>query len=240
MSHHKVYSYGPVFRAEKHNTTHHLAEFWMLELEMSFVDRLDDVMLVVEKFLKDLIYFFLNSSLPQEILKNVHNRDSSYMDHLDDLLFVYKEPFGRISYDNACKILENDSPSFKISNPEEKFVVEKVFNRRPTFFFNYPIQQKPFYMKLNDDNKTVSGFDLVIPGVGELAGGSIREYRKKNLEMQIERLNLSIESYKWYVDMCKFGIPRGGFGIGMERLLQYLSKTSNIRENVISPRFKHT
>lgn len=239
ISHQKIYSYGPVFRAEKHNTTHHLAEFWMLEIEISFIDRLSEMMLIAEKFFKDAIYFFLNSPFPQEILRSIHSHaPSHYMDHLEKLQINQKEPFGRISHDDSCKITKNNS--LKISSPEEKFIVEKVFDSRPTFFFDYPAQQKPFYMKLNDDFETVSGFDLIFPDAGEIAGGSMRENRRDILEKRIEKSSLSLDSYRWYIDLCNFGIPRGGFGVGMERLLQYLARTPNIRDGVMIPRFRNT
>lgn len=234
-----IYTFGPTFRAENSNTVKHAAEFWMIEPEMCFAD-LNDCMDVEEAMVKYAIKYVLDNA-PEEM---------EFFDKfiarglLDKLKTTLEEPFGRITYTDAIKELEknNDNFEYKVSwgidiqTEHERYLSEKVFGK-PVFVTDYPKDIKAFYMKQNDDGKTVAAVDLLVPGIGELIGGSQREEDIGKLKQRMKELNLDEKDYWWYLDLRRFGsVPHSGFGIGFERMMMYTTGMQNIRDVIPYPR----
>ena len=235
----KVYTFGPTFRAERSYTQRHAAEFWMIEPEMAFTD-LNGNMDVIEAAIKYVIQYVMDTC-PQDMAFCNQFVDKGLIDRLQHVL---SSDFVRVSYTDAVAILEqhNDEFEYKVSwgcdlqTEHEKFLTEKHFGK-PVFVTDYPKEIKAFYMRLNDDGKTVAAEDLLVPGIGELVGGSQREERYDILVRRIHELGLNEEDYWWYLDLRRFGGNiHSGFGIGFERLVMYLTGISNIRDVLPFPR----
>ncbi|MBM6952933.1 asparagine--tRNA ligase [Enorma phocaeensis] len=237
-----VYTFGPTFRAENSNTTRHAAEFWMIEPEIAFAD-LDDDMDLAEDMLKYVIRTVMDKC-PDEL--NMLNRfvDKGLLERLEH---VASSDFARVTYTDAIKILEDavdaghhfDYPvswGIDLQTEHERFLTEEHF-RRPTFVTDYPVDIKAFYMRLNDDGRTVAAADCLVPGIGEIVGGSQREERLDVLERRISELGMDPEQYKYYCDLRRFGTCKhAGFGLGFERLVMYLTGVGNIRDVLPHPR----
>jgi asparaginyl-tRNA synthetase len=235
----KVYTFGPTFRAENSNTSRHLAEFWMVEPEIAFCD-LAESMNLAESFLKYLIQHILDHNAEDlHLFANFIDKEL-----LNKLEAVLKSSFSRITYTEAISILEKSAKAFKfpvqwgtdLQAEHERYLSEEVF-ANPVFVTDYPKEIKPFYMRLNDDKKTVAAMDLLLPGIGEIIGGSQREERYDLLVSRIKELNLKQDDYNWYLDLRSFGtVPHSGFGLGFERLLQFITSMNNIRDVIPFPR----
>ena len=234
-----VYTFGPTFRAENSNTTRHAAEFWMLEPEMAFAD-LDDDMDLAEDMLKYVINYVMENA-PEEM-----NFFNSFVDKglIDRLTNVATSEFARITYTDAIEILKkhNDKFEFKVSwgidlqTEHERYLTEKVY-KRPVFVTDYPKDIKAFYMKQNPDGKTVAAVDCLVPGIGEIIGGSQREDDYEKLATRMEELGMKTEDYGFYMDLRKYGSTRhAGFGLGFERCIMYLTGMGNIRDVIPFPR----
>ncbi len=239
MAFRDIYTFGPTFRAENSNTTRHAAEFWMIEPEMAFAD-LEDNMQVAEEMLKYVIRYVL------EHAKEEMNFFNSFVDKglLERLNHVLNSEFAHVTYTEAVKLLEKNNEHFdyKVSwgcdlqTEHERYLTEQVF-RCPVFVTDYPKEIKAFYMKLNDDNKTVAAMDCLVPGIGEIIGGSQREDNLEKLTARMDELSLHKEDYSFYLDLRKYGSARhSGFGLGFERCIMYLTGMSNIRDVVPFPR----
>ncbi len=239
MAFRKIYTFGPTFRAENSNTTRHAAEFWMIEPEMAFADLQDD-MDTAEAMLKYVIGYVLEHA-PAEM--DFLNR---FVDHglLERLEHVRTSDFGRISYTEAIKLLEphNDRFAYKVfwgcdlQTEHERFLTEEIF-KRPVFVTDYPKEIKAFYMKLNPDGKTVAAMDCLVPGIGEIIGGSQREDDYDKLLSRIRENGMREEDYGFYLDLRKYGTARhAGFGLGFERCVMYLTGVGNIRDAIPFPR----
>lgn len=235
----KVYTFGPTFRAENSNTTRHASEFWMMEPEVAFADLAAD-MALAEKMLKYLIAYILKE-LPEEMEFFNKFIDPGLSDRLQNIL---NSDFGRLTYTEAIEILKKTGEKFAypvewgidLQTEHERYLTDQVY-KKPVFVTDYPKDIKAFYMRLNDDGKTVAATDLLVPGVGEIIGGSQREERLEKLEARMEALGLKKEDYAWYLDLRKYGsVPHAGFGLGFERLIMYLSGMSNIRDVIPFPR----
>ncbi len=253
----KVYTFGPTFRAENSNTTRHLAEFWMVEPEVAFMD-LDGNMDLGENFIKEVIkdvlehceddIIFLENRLLQEEKSKPANQRSE-MSLIEKLKFVTENNFMRVSYTEAIDILRNSKPNKKkkfqfpinewgadLQSEHERFLVEKHF-KCPVILFDYPANIKAFYMRLNDDGKTVRAMDILFPGIGEIAGGSQREERLDVLKDKISALDIDEKELWWYLDTRKFGTAvHSGFGLGFERLVQFVTGMGNIKDVIPYPR----
>ena len=234
-----VYTFGPTFRAENSNTQRHAAEFWMIEPEMAFCDLAGD-MDVAEAMIKYIIKSVLEKC-PQEIEFFNSFVDKGLKERLEH---VASSDFGRISYTEAVEILKknNDKFDFKVDwgtdlqTEHERFLTEQVF-KRPVFVTDYPAEIKAFYMRMNDDGKTVAAADCLVPGIGEIVGGSQREERLEMLEKRIRDLGMNPEDYWWYCDLRRYGTCKhAGFGLGFERMVMYLTGVSNIRDVELHPR----
>ena len=229
----KVYTFGPTFRSEKSFTPRHAAEFWMIEPEIAFSDLNDDMNLAA-----DMLKFVINKVL-ERCPEEIDFFDSFVAPGLKERLTkLVNSNFAKVTYTEAVKILEknNDNFSYKVSwgsdlqTEHERYLTEKVYNS-PVFVIDYPKEIKAFYMRMNDDNKTVAAMDLLVPGVGELIGGSQREERYDMLVKRMKELNLKEEDYWWYLDLRKYGgAKHAGFGLGFERLIMYLTGMANIRD----------
>ncbi len=239
MAFRDVYTFGPTFRAENSNTTRHAAEFWMIEPEMAFAD-LTDNMQVAEDMLKYVIRYVLEHA-PEEM-----HFFNSFVDKglLDRLNGVLNSDFGHVTYTEAVEILEknNDSFDYKVSwgcdlqTEHERYLTEQVF-KRPVFVTDYPKEIKAFYMKMNEDQKTVAAMDCLVPGIGEIIGGSQREDDLEKLSARMKEMGLKEEDYGFYLDLRKYGTVRhSGFGLGFERCVMYLTGMGNIRDVVPFPR----
>ena len=239
MAFRNIYTFGPTFRAENSNTTRHAAEFWMIEPEMAFAD-LQDNMDIAEAMLKYVIRYVLENA-PEEM-----NFFNSFIDKglLDRLNGVMNSEFGHVTYTEAIEILEknNDNFDYKVywgcdlQTEHERYLTEKVF-KRPVFVTDYPKEIKAFYMKLNEDGKTVAAMDCLVPGIGEIIGGSQREDDYDKLVGRMEELGLNKEDYDFYLDLRKYGSARhAGFGLGFERCVMYLTGMGNIRDVIPFPR----
>jgi len=235
----KVYTFGPTFRAENSNTTRHASEFWMIEPEMAFAD-LNDNMDLAEKMLKYLISYILKE-LPEEMEFFNKFIDEGISERLNNIL---NSEFGRITYSEAITILEKSGEKFvypvkwgiDLQTEHERYLTDKVY-QKPVFVTDYPKDIKAFYMRLNDDSKTVAAMDLLVPGIGEVIGGSQREERLEKLEKRMAEMHLNPEDYAWYLDLRKYGsVKHAGFGLGFERLIMYLSGMANIRDVIPFPR----
>ena len=252
-----VYTFGPTFRAENSNTTRHLAEFWMIEPEMAFYD-LNDNMNLAEKFITYVLKNVLSSCekdlkflderfAKEESAKPQHQR--SEMGLLEKIQFVVNNDFKRITYTEAIAILKDSKPNKKkkfqyavsewgidLQSEHERFLVEKYFNC-PVILYDYPANIKAFYMRRNDDGKTVRAMDILFPGIGEIVGGSQREERLEVLEQRIKEMGIDAKELWWYLDLRKFGsVPHSGFGLGFERLVQFTTGMGNIRDVIPFPR----
>ena len=234
-----TYTFGPTFRAENSNTARHAAEFWMIEPEMAFADLKDD-MEVAEAMLKYVISYVMENA-PEEMDFLNQFVDKGLKDRLNHVL---NSEFGHVTYTEAVEILEkhNDKFEYKVSwgtdlqTEHERYLTEEVF-KRPVFVTDYPKEIKAFYMKLNPDGKTVAAMDCLVPGIGEIIGGSQREERLEVLENRMNELGLKKEDYWWYLDLRKYGGTRhAGFGLGFERAVMYLTGVGNIRDVLPYPR----
>ena len=234
-----VYTFGPTFRAENSNTTRHAAEFWMIEPEIAFAD-LEDNMDLAESMLKYVIRYVLENA-PEEM-----NFFNSFVDKglLDRLNHVMTSDFARVTYTEAVELLEknNDKFDYKVfwgcdlQTEHERYLTEQIF-KKPVFVTDYPKEIKAFYMKLNEDGKTVAAMDCLVPGIGEIIGGSQREDDYDKLKTRMDELGLKAEDYQFYLDLRKYGSTRhAGFGLGFERCVMYLTGMGNIRDVVPFPR----
>ena len=234
-----VYTFGPTFRAENSNTTRHAAEFWMIEPEMAFADLKDD-MILAEAMLKHIIRYVLENA------KEEMNFFNQFVDKglIERLQHVLHSDFGHVTYSEAIEILEKHNEEFEykvfwgcdLQTEHERFLTEKEF-KRPVFVTDYPKEIKAFYMKLNEDGKTVAAMDCLVPGIGVIIGGSQREDKLEILEKRMEELGLNKEDYGFYLDLRKYGSVRhAGFGLGFERCVMYLTGMGNIRDVVPFPR----
>ena len=239
MAFRNIYTFGPTFRAENSNTPRHAAEFWMIEPEIAFAD-LEDDMNLEEEMVKYIINYVLENA-PEEI-----DFLNAFVDKglKERLQHVAASDFARVSYTEAVKILEqnNDKFDFKaywgcdLQTEHERYLSEATFGK-PVFVYDYPKEIKAFYMRQNDDGKTVAAVDLLVPGIGELCGGSQREERFDVLSERIKELGMNEEDYWWYLNLRKFGgVKHAGFGIGFERLIMYLTGVGNIRDVIPFPR----
>ncbi len=239
MAFKNIYTFGPTFRAENSNTTRHAAEFWMIEPEIAFADLTDNMMLA-EAMLKYIIRYVLEHA-PEEMAFLNQFVDKGLIERLEH---VMNSDFARVSYTEAVKLLEKNNSKFdyKVSwgadlqTEHERYLTEKVF-KRPVFVYDYPKEIKAFYMKMNDDGRTVAAVDCLVPGIGEIIGGSQREDDYEKLLLRIQELGLREEDYGFYLDLRKYGSARhAGFGLGFERCVMYLTGMSNIRDVVPFPR----
>ena len=239
MAFKNIYTFGPTFRAENSNTTRHAAEFWMIEPEMAFADLKDD-MILAESMIKYVIRYVLENA-PEEM-----NFFNSFVDKglLERLNHVLNSEFGHVTYTEAVKILEqhNDKFEYKVSwgcdlqTEHERFFTEEIY-KRPLFVTDYPKEIKAFYMKLNEDGRTVAAMDCLVPGIGEIIGGSQREDDYDKLVARMDELGLKKEDYQFYLDLRKYGSARhAGFGLGFEHCVMYLTGMGNIRDVVPFPR----
>jgi len=229
----KVYTFGPTFRAENSNTSRHANEFWMIEPEMAFTD-LSGNMDVAEEIVKYLIRD-IRANCAEDLGLFAKFVDKELMSRLD---FVLERPFQRITYTEAVDLLTTSGEKFEfpvayganLQSEHERWLTEKHF-KCPVTVFNYPKEIKPFYMRLNDDGKTVTAMDVLVPGIGEIVGGSQREERLEVLEENMLRHKMDPADYKWYLDLRRYGtVPHSGFGLGFERMLMFVTAVSNIRD----------
>ncbi len=235
----KVYTFGPTFRAENSHTSRHLAEFWMIEPEMAFYE-LEDNMRLAEQFLKRIV---------NEVRENCQEDIEFFQKRIDDsveatLDSVASQEFQRLSYTDAIALLENSGEKFEypiswgadLQAEHERFLTEKHF-KSPVILYDYPATIKPFYMRVNDDPKTVRAMDVLVPRVGEIIGGSQREDRLDVLESRMADQGLDAKEYWWYLDLRRFGtVPHSGFGLGLERMVQFVTGMANIRDVIPFPR----
>ena len=253
----EIYTFGPTFRAENSNTTRHLAEFWMIEPEMAFYD-LEDNMNLAEEFISYIIRYamehcaddlqFLDQRLADEE-KQLPQDKRSEMGLLDKLRFVTENKFERLTYTEAIEILRESNYNKKkkfqyeikgwgmdLQSEHERYLVEKHF-KKPVILYNYPAGIKAFYMRQNDDGKTVAAMDILAPGIGEIVGGSQREERLENLQQKMKAMGIAEEELWWYLDTRRFGtVPHAGFGLGFERMVQFVTGMNNIRDVIAFPR----
>lgn len=235
----KIYTFGPTFRAENSNTTRHLAEFWMIEPEIAFAD-LEDNMQLAQDMIKYVFSYVLENAsaeidfFDQFILPGVKERAEK----------LVKSDFAKVSYTEAVKLLQECGEKFEyvpewgidLQTEHERYLSEKIFNG-PVFITDYPKDIKAFYMKLNEDGKTVRAMDMLVPGIGELIGGSQREDDLAKLEKRMQEMDLNTEDYSWYLDLRRYGsVPHSGFGVGFERLVMYITGMENIRDVIPFPR----
>ncbi|MGG0260166.1 asparagine--tRNA ligase [Bacillus mycoides] len=234
-----VYTFGPTFRAENSNTTRHANEFWMIESEVAFAE-LEDIMNLTEDMLKYVMTYVLEH-IPEEIEFFDSFVDNTVLDRIHN---VINSDFSRITYTEAIKILQESGTVFKypvewgmdLQTEHERYLSEQIF-KRPIFITDYPKDIKAFYMRMNDDGRTVAATDLLVPGIGELIGGSQREERMNILVNKIKELDMNEEDYWWYSDLRKYGgTKHAGFGLGFERLLMYITGMANIRDVIPFPR----
>ena len=234
-----IYTFGPTFRAENSNTPRHAAEFWMIEPEMAFCD-LNGDMDVAEAMIKYIIRTVMDRC-PDELSFFNSFIDKGLIERLEN---VANSDFGRISYTDAVEVLKNSGEEFAypiywgcdLQTEHERYLTEKVF-KRPVFVTDYPKDIKAFYMRLNDDGKTVAAADCLVPGIGEIIGGSQREERLDVLEARMDELGLDKESYDWYLELRKYGgVVHSGYGLGFERMVMYVTGITNIRDVLPFPR----
>ena len=252
-----IYTFGPTFRAENSNTARHLAEFWMIEPEMAFYD-LEDNMDLAEEFIKYIIKYAMENSMEDlEFLaqrladeeKQKPLQERGEMGLIEKLEFVLNNKFERITYTEAIDILKESNHNKKkkfqyiiedwgidLQSEHERYLVEKHF-KKPVILTNYPKQIKAFYMRQNDDGKTVAAMDILAPGIGEIVGGSQREERMEKLEQRMKEMKIPVEEMWWYLDTRRFGtVPHAGFGLGFERMVQFVTGMTNIRDVIAFPR----
>lgn len=254
----EIYTFGPTFRAENSNTTRHLAEFWMIEPEMAFYD-INDNMKLAQDFLQYLVKYALENCKDDLdfLAKRAQEEDAakpqeqrSELGLIERLKFVMENDFQRLTYTEAIDILRDSNPNKKkkfqylidkwgvdLQSEHERFLVEKHF-KKPVILYNYPKEIKAFYMRQNDDDKTVAAMDVLFPGIGEIIGGSQREERFDRLKKRIDELKLPEKDLWWYMDLRKYGsAPHAGFGLGFERLMLFVTGMTNIRDVIAYPRF---
>ena len=239
MAFSKIYTFGPTFRAENSFTPRHAAEFWMIEPEIAFADLGDDM-----KLASDMIKYVLKyvmEKCPDEMQFFNNFYDKTLIERINNII---ESDFGHVTYTEAVEMLEKVKDRFDypvywgcdLQTEHERYLTEEIF-KKPVFVTDYPKEIKAFYMRLNDDNKTVAAMDLLVPGVGEIIGGSQREERLDVLENRIEELGLDKAAYDWYVDLRRYGgTKHAGFGLGFERLIMYITGISNIRDVIPFPR----
>jgi len=234
-----VYTFGPTFRSENSNTARHAAEFWMVEPEIAFADLKDDMELA-EDMIKYIINFVMENA-PEEMEFFNSFIDKGLKERLEN---VVNSDFARITYTEAVELLKKADKEFQykvewgtdLQTEHERYITEEVF-KKPVFVTDYPKEIKSFYMRINDDNKTVAAMDLLVPGIGEIVGGSQREERLDILEKRMEELGLKKEDYWWYLELRKYGgTKHAGFGLGFERMIMYVTGVSNIRDVIPFPR----
>lgn len=239
MAFRNVYTFGPTFRAENSNTARHAAEFWMIEPEIAFAD-LKDNMELAEDMVKYIINFVLENA-PEEMEFFNKFIDNALLDRLDNIV---NSDFGAITYTEAVDKLLASGAKFEypvkwgmdLQTEHERYLTEQIF-KKPVFVINYPKEIKAFYMRRNDDGKTVAAMDLLVPGVGEIIGGSQREERLQILEEEMDRRGMKKEDYWWYLDLRKYGgVKHSGYGLGFERIIMYITGMSNIRDVLPFPR----
>ena len=239
MAFRNVYTFGPTFRAENSNTTRHAAEFWMIEPEIAFADLKDDMQLA-EDMLKFVIRYVLENA-PEEIAFFNNFVDKGLIERLEG---VVNSDFGRVTYTEAIELLKKNNDKFDypvswgsdLQTEHERYLTEVIF-KKPVFVTDYPKEIKAFYMRLNDDGKTVAAMDCLVPGIGEIIGGSQREERYDVLASRMKEMGLNEEDYWWYMDLRKYGgTKHAGFGLGFERAVMYLTGVSNIRDVLPYPR----
>ncbi|WP_019214596.1 asparagine--tRNA ligase [Fenollaria massiliensis] len=242
MAFSKIYTFGPTFRAENSNTTRHAAEFWMIEPEMAFMDN-NQNMDVAEAMLKYVINYVMENA-KEEIDFCNQFVDKGLIDRLNH---VRNSNFERVTYTRAIEILKEHEEKFDVKvewgmdlqTEHERYLTEQIF-KKPIFVTDYPKDIKAFYMKLNPDNKTVAAMDCLVPGIGEIVGGSQREEDYAKLEKRINELGLDMDSYTWYMDLRKYGsVVHSGYGLGFERLIMYITGIENIRDVLPFPRTVH-
>ena len=235
-----VYTFGPTFRAENSNTSRHLSEFWMIEPEIAFANIHDDMNLA-EEYLKYVLKYLFETC--EEDLKFFDKFIEKGL--IDRLKNVIENPFQRITYTEAIEVLENASKKFEfpvswgcdLQSEHERYLTEEHF-KKPVIVTGYPKEIKAFYMRRNEDDKTVAAMDVLVPGIGELIGGSQREERLEVLEKRLKEMNLNKEDYWWYLELRKYGtIPHAGFGVGFERLILFATGMENIRDVIPFPRY---
>jgi asparaginyl-tRNA synthetase len=252
-----IYTFGPTFRAENSNTTRHLAEFWMIEPEMAFYD-LEDNMNLAEEFIKYIIQYAMDNNREdleflaqrsEEEEKQLPQDKRSEMGLMGKLEFILNNNFERITYTEAIDILKESNHNKKkkfqypltgwgmdLQSEHERYLVEKHF-KKPVILSNYPKEIKAFYMRQNDDGKTVAAMDILAPGIGEIVGGSQREERLDKLEQRMKEMHIPINDLQWYLDTRRFGtVPHAGFGLGFERMVQFVTGMTNIRDVIAFPR----
>ena len=252
-----VYTFGPTFRAENSNTSRHLSEFWMIEPEMAFYN-LEDNMDLSESFVKSILRFIIKNCqddlkfLSERLLdeeKTKPQNERSELNLIEKIQFVIDNDFIRISYSDAFEILKNSNKNKKkkfkflidewgvdFQSEHERYLVEKHF-QSPVIIYDYPSKIKAFYMRLNDDKKTVRAMDVLFPGIGEIIGGSQREERLEVLKKRIKEYGIDEDEIWWYLDLRKYGsVPHSGFGLGFERFVQFCTGMSNIRDVIPYPR----
>ena len=238
-----VYTFGPTFRAENSNTARHASEFWMIEPEMAFAE-LDDYLEVAEAMIKYIIHYILENA-PEEMEFFNSFVDKTLLDRLDNIV---NSDFGRVTYTEAVELLQKSGKEFQypvawgidLQTEHERYLTEEIF-KKPVFVTDYPKDIKAFYMRLNDDGKTVAAADLLVPGVGEIIGGSQREERLDVLEKRMDEMGLNKEDYWWYCNLRKFGgVKHAGYGLGFERIIMYVTGVQNIRDVLPFPRTPKT
>ena len=234
-----IYAFGPTFRAENSHTARHASEFWMIEPEIAFAD-LEDDMVLAEEMVKYIINYVLENA-PEEMEFFNKFIDKGLLERLDSIV---NADFGRITYTEAVELLQKSGKDFQypvewgtdLQTEHERYLTEEIF-KKPLFVTDYPKDFKAFYMRLNDDGKTVAACDLLVPGVGEIIGGSQREERIDILKSRMKEMGLEAEDYGWYLDLRKYGgVKHAGFGLGFERMIMYLTGMSNIRDVLPFPR----
>jgi len=239
MAFSNVYTFGPTFRAENSNTARHAAEFWMIEPEIAFADLKDDMKLAGDMIKFVLKYVMENCPLELQFFNDFYDKNL-----LERLKFLVDSEFGHVTYTEAVELLEQHQDQFDykvfwgcdLQTEHERYLTEKIFNK-PVFVTDYPKEIKAFYMRLNDDGKTVAAMDLLVPGVGEIIGGSQREERLDVLEARMAELGMKESDYDWYLDLRRYGgVPHAGYGLGFERLIMYITGIANIRDVLPFPR----
>jgi asparaginyl-tRNA synthetase len=235
-----VYTFGPTFRAENSNTSRHLAEFWMIEPEMAFAD-IGDNMDCAEAYLKYVLKYVLENC--KEDMQFFDKHISQGL--IERLQHVIQTPFERTSYTYVIRVLEKSDKKFEfpvkwgldLQSEHERYLAEEFFGK-PVIITDYPKEIKAFYMRANDDNKTVAAMDVLVPRIGEIIGGSQREERLNILEAKMKEAGLPVEEYWWYLELRKYGsVPHSGFGVGFERLMQLATGMENIRDVISFPRY---
>lgn len=239
LTYKNVYTFGPTFRAENSNTSRHAAEFWMIEPEIAFAD-INDNMNLAEDMIKYIINYVLENA-PEEMEFFNSFIDKGLLERLNN---VVSNEFAKVTYTEAVEILKNSGQDFEfpvkwgidLQTEHERYLTEKVY-QKPVFVVDYPKEIKAFYMRLNEDEKTVAAMDLLVPGIGEIIGGSQREERHDILESKIEAMGFDKEDYWWYLELRKYGgVKHAGYGLGFERMIMYLTGMTNIRDVIPFPR----